>query len=680
MYGADRLTKAQIRKNGVLVEVELEEALDLVASKMTETIKEYGKDSVSMYGSGQWAIVDGYAASKFMKGGIGTNNLEANARLCMASAVVGFLTTFGLDEPNGCYDDLDQGNTFILWGNNMAEMHPVLYSRILENKRKNPEVKIIDLTTRYTRTSQFADKVIYFNPQSDLAIANGILKIIFENNWQDNVFIENHVMFKEGLTNLGYGTEEGFKFKDKPKTVSREKFIEKLKEYTPEYVEKLSGVSKKDLIYLAGLYGNPKKDIVSLWCMGVNQHTRGTWMNNLIHNIHLAVGKVSKPGNHSFSLTGQPSACGTVREVGTLTHKLPHGVVMNPKHRELAAKIWNVPVEKIDPKPTYHTVDMFRALDNGDIRFMWIQCTNPMVTMPKLNRYLTGAKKEGRFVVVSDIYPTPTTDIADVILPAAMWVEREGLFGNSERRTQQHEQLISPPGDAISDMDQIIRVARKMGMGHLFDFEDKTMVKDLYEEYRQFHKGHGHDMAPYSVLQKEAGVIWLYINGKSVNWRYNEKYDPTCKPGSGFDFYGNKKSEHRAHMWIRPYEAAPEIPDSEYPFWLCTGRVIEHWHSGSMTRRIPDLHRAVPHSYCEMNPKDAKRLGVLDSDNVRLTTRRGTIVLKAYIDRRARPIEGQVFVPFFDENLLINELTLDAYCPLSKQPDYKKCAVKIEKA
>ncbi|MFT5171427.1 MAG: nitrate reductase NapA, partial [Candidatus Marinamargulisbacteria bacterium] len=680
LYGQDRLKKAQIRKNGKMVEVPLEEALTLVADKMKSTIKDHGKDAVSMYGSGQWAIVDGYAASKFMKGGIGTNNLEANARLCMASAVRGFLTTFGLDEPNGCYQDLDIGNTFVLWSNNMSEMHPVLYSRMLENKRKNKKVKIIDLTTRYTRTSQFADKVIYFNPQSDLAIANGILKIIIDNGWQDDTFLEKHVLFKEGLTNIGYGLEDGFKFKDKPTTVTKEKFLSALQTYTPEYVAEIAGVSAEDLHYLASLYGSPETDVVSFWCMGVNQHTRGTWMNNLIHNIHLVVGKTSRPGNHSFSLTGQPSACGTVREVGTLTHKLPHGVVMNKSARELAAKIWKVPVERIDPKPTYHTVAMFRALDAGKIKFMWIQCTNPMVTMPKLKRYRDAALKADRFIVVSDIYPTPTTEIADVILPAAMWIEREGLFGNSERRTQQHDKLVDPPGDAISDMDQIIRVARKMGMGNLFDYPEKTMVRDLYEEYRLFHAGHGHDMAPYKELKKQPGLIWPYIDGKEVSWRYNEKYDPTCKPGSEFDFYGNKKSEHRAHVWIRPYEPPPESPDKAYPFWLCTGRVLEHWHSGSMTRRVPELHQAVPYAYCEMNPEDAVRLGVKDNDVVKLTTRRGSIKLTAFVDRRARPISGHVFVPFFDENNLINELTLDAFCPISKQPDYKKCAVKLEKA
>jgi len=680
LSGEDRLKKAMVRRDGRMVEVPMEEALELVATKMKETLSQHGKEAVALYGSGQWAIVDGYAASKFMKGGIGSNNLEANARLCMSSAVTGFMSTFGMDEPMGCYEDFDHADVFVLWGNNMSEMHPVLFSRILERKRLNPSIKIIDLTTRYTRTSQVVDKVLFFNPQSDLAIANGILHLIFKNGWQDDSFIEKYTVFKQGKTNIGYGLEDGFKFDDEPQALSREEYLKHLELYTPEHVQKISGVKKEDLEYLAALYGNAKNNVVSLWCMGMNQHTRGTWINNLVHNIHLVTGKISRPGNHPFSLTGQPSACGTVREVGTLCNRLPHGVVTNDKDREMAAKIWKVPVENISPKPGLNTVEMFRALDKGKIKFLWIQCTNPMVTMPKLKRYREACEKADNFIVVSDIYPTPTTAIADVILPAAMWIEREGFFGNAERRTQHHFQLVTPPGEALPDMVQIIKVARKMGLGDLFNYPDESMAHDLYEEYRQFHAGgHGHDMAPYEVLTKQPGALWPYMNGKEIKWRYNEQYDPVCRKGSGFDFYGNKKSENKAHIFFRPYEPAPEVPDVEYPFWLCTGRVLEHWHTGSMTRRIPDLYRANPHAYCEIHPDDAAALGIRDSDKVRLVSRRGSIELMAFIDRRARPNPGNVFVPFFDESVLINELTLDSYCPISKQPDYKKCAVRLEK-
>ncbi|MBI4607508.1 MAG: molybdopterin-dependent oxidoreductase [Candidatus Rokubacteria bacterium] len=684
LYGKDRITRALVRQNGKLVEVPMKDALDLVAGKLKETIDRHGKDAVALYGSGQWTIPDGYIASKFMKGGIGTNNLEANARLCMASAVTGFTTSFGLDEPMGCYDDIDHADVFVLWGNNMAEMHPVLFSRLLDRRLRNPRVKIIDLATRTTRTSYAADRSFIFAPQTDVAIANAICYEIIHNGWMNREFVTKHCSFKKGKTNIGYGLEDDFRFEDEPQDSSLEEFRRFLNDYSPEKVEKLSGVAAADIRYLASLYGDPGRRVTSFWCMGFNQHTRGTWINNLVYNIHLLVGKISTPGNSPFSLTGQPSACGTVREVGTLTHKLPKGVVTNEKDRELAARIWQVPVERIPAKPTHHTVSMFRALDRGDIRFVWIQVTNPMVTMPKLRRYRDGARKEGRFVVVSDVYPTPTAEIADVVLPSAMWIEREGMFGNSERRTQHWDKLTDPPGEAMSDGWQLIEVARRLGLGNLFPWGETNYVREVWNEYRRFHAGPQHEMAPYDELRRRPGIKWPYVNGKETNWRYNTRYDPATKgydpdaKRDGFDFYG--KPGGQAWIWLRPYEPPPEAPDREYPFWLNTGRVLEHWHTGSLTRRIPILHQAVPRAYVELHPADADKLNIRNGDLVRLTSKRGALVLPAAIDQRGRPPRGQVFVPFFDEHYLINELTLDAYCPISAQPDYKKCAVRVEKA
>jgi nitrate reductase NapA len=582
-----------------------------------------------------------------------------------------------MDEPMGCYDDIDHADTFVLWGNNMAEMHPVLFSRLLERRRVDPSVKIIDLATRTTRTSFAADESILFAPQTDLAIANAICHQLIKDGRIDRRFIQRHCVVKKGRTDIGYGLEDTFKFDDVAENSSFEQYVRFLDDYAPEKVARYSGVSVKDIRLLASLYGDPKRKVMSLWCMGMNQHTRGTWINNLVYNIHLLTGKISTPGNSPFSLTGQPSACGTVREVGTLTHKLPRGVVTNQEDREFAARIWQVPVENIPPKPTYHTVDMFRALDRGEIRFVWIQVTNPLVTLPKLKRYRDGARKEGRFVVVSDVYPTPTTDVADVVLPAAMWIEREGLFGNSERRTQHWEQLVEPPGEAMSDTWQLIEVARRLGYAKLFPWKRETHIRDIWHEYTRFHDNPKHRMAPYELLRERPGVRWPFVNGRETRWRYHAKYDPAAK-GDSFDFYG--KPDGKAWIWMRPYEPAAESPDAEYPFWLNTGRVIEHWHTGSMTRRIPILHQAMPAAYVEINARDAERLGVMNGENVRLVSRRGELVLPAAIDQRGRPPVGQVFVPFFDESMLINELTLDAYCPISKQPDYKKCAVRVEKA
>jgi nitrate reductase NapA len=414
--------------------------------------------------------------------------------------------------------------------------------------------------------------------------------------------------------------------------------------------------------------------------MGMNQHVRGTWINNLVTNLHLLTGKISKPGNDPLSLTGQPSACGTVREVGTLAHRLPADmVVANPEHRKIAAEIWGVPVEKIPPKPGYNTMEMFRALDRGDIRTLWIQCTNPMVTIPNLNRYRKAAEKEDRFIVVSEVYPTPTTEVADVLLPSAMWVERTSLFGNTERRTQHWLKAVEPPGEAKPDAWQQMEVARRMGYEKLFNYGE-DYERESFEEYRRFTLGHGHDLAPYEAYVQHRGLRWPVVNGKETAYRYVEGHDPYVKAGAGYRFYGNeKKTGGKAVIWARPYEPPPEVPDEEYPFWLNTGRVLEHWHTGSMTRRVPQLHRAVPAGYVEMHPDDARRLGVQHGQRVRLVSRRGRIELPVRIDKAREPLPGSVFVPFFDETLLVNKLTLDSYCPISKQPDYKKCAVRVEK-
>jgi nitrate reductase (cytochrome) len=678
LYGSDRITRALVRRDGRMVEVPIAEALDLVASRLAETVERHGKDSVAIYGSGQWTIPAGYVASKLFKGAIGTNNVEANARLCMASAVTGFMTTFGMDEPMGCYEDLDHADVFVLWGANMAEMHPVLFSRMLERRQRSPGTRIVDLGTRTTRTSYAADRAILFRPQTDLALANAICHEIVARGWADRQFVRRHVSFKRGKTGIGYGLEDDFSFTEEVTDATWDDYVRFLADYTPERVAEVSGVPADDIRWLASLYADRSRKVMSLWCMGMNQHTRGTWINNLVYNVHLLTGKISTPGNSPFSLTGQPSACGTVREVGTLTNRLPKGVVTSEEDRRFAAGIWGVPVENIDPRPTHHTVSMFRALDRGEIRFLWIQCTNPMVTMPHLGRYRAAAEREGSFIVVSDVYPTPTTEVADVILPAALWIEGEGLFGNSERRTQHFEQMVQPPGDAMTDTWQLIEVARRLGHERLFPWSPAEHVEGIWNEYVRFHEGSRHEMAPLSELKARPGVIWPFVDGVETRWRYHTATDPAADPAHGdYDFYGNP--DHRAWIWLRPYEPAPETPDERFPFWLNTGRVLEHWHSGSLTRRIPTLHRAMPGAYVEIHREDARELGVRDGSRVRLVTRRGSLELPARIDFRAQPPRGQVFVPFFDESLLVDRLTLDAFCPISGQPDYKKCAVRVER-
>jgi nitrate reductase NapA len=688
LYGEDRLLYPQLRRpDGSLERISWDAALDLIAARFSAVLSEHGPEAVAMYGSGQWTIFDGYVALKWVKAGMRSNNLDPNARLCMASAVMGFMTQFQSDEPMGCYDDFEAGDDFILWGNNMAEMHPVLFSRMLETKRKRPDVRIIDLATRRTPTSDYADLYVEFRPGTDLALANGILHELIARDRIDRAFIRENVVFKRGnedLEEIGWGCygdqAERYTFADTSHDATLSDLEEFLADYTPERVEEISGVPAAQVRALAEIYGERDRGTVSLWCMGVNQHTRGTWMNNLITDLHLITGKIGRPGANPFSLTGQPSACGTAREVGTLSNRLPADMLVTvAEHREKAEKIWGLEPGTIPAKPGYHAVDMFRALTRGDVKAMWIQTTNPMVSLPNLKRF-ERTPGDGRFVVVSDIYPTPTTDMADLILPAAAWVEREGMFGNSERRTQHWNQMVEPPGEAREDAWQVMQVARRMGMGALFPWPENDWHRPMFEEYRSFGLGIGKDLARYDQLREARGLRWPVVDGRETAYRYAAGYDPYVEKPKGVHFYKAKKFGERAAFWLRPYQPPAEVPDEDYPFWLTTGRVLEHWHTGSMTRRVKQLHQAVPRAYVELNRSDAAELGVTSGDRVNLVSRRAALELEVVVDGRGKPPRGTVFVPFFDESRLVNQLTLDAMDNISKEPDYKKCAVRVERA
>ncbi|WP_239470554.1 molybdopterin-dependent oxidoreductase [Archangium violaceum] len=703
LYGQDRLTTPLLRKGDKQVPISWEEAIDIIARRVLKDPKGF-----ALYGSGQWTIPEGYAASKFVKAGLGTHNIDANARLCMASAVTGFLATYGVDEPAGCYDDLDACDVLITWGNNPAEMHPVLFSRVIDRRSRGEKVTLIDIGTRKTRTSGFADHSLRFKPNSDLAIACGIAHLLVENGTYDKAFVEANCAFRASSTPP---TLEG-------KAISFEEYRELLKPYTPEKVEQLSGVSQKDLRMLAGLFGRRDVRITSLWCMGPNQHTQGTAMNSLLHGLHLLSGHFGKPGDAPTSLTGQPSACGTVREVGTLSHALPGGrVVAKAEHRAQMEEIWNVPAGRVSEKIGYHTVEMWKRFSTpteqgGDVHTVWVQVTNPAQSLPNTHKLVDPSRKlADKFLIVSDVYPTATTRIADLVLPSAMWVEKNGMVGNSERRTQQWFKLVQPPGQARDDGWQLISVAHRLlelgfaGMKDkdgrfLFDvkgkdgrsvpiwewshYYDVNVDEHLFEEYRKTTRIKHKDLAPYQEYVKARGLRWPVVQQPDGSWRetrfrFSGFDDPYVKKGRDIQFYHSTSHDDRAQIWFQPYEPPPESPDSEYPFWLCTGRVIEHWHTGSVTMRIPQLRRAMPQAYVEMNRADARKLGVDNGDLVTVETRRGKLDLPVWLGGRGEPVEGSLFVPFFDERLLINELTLDAHDPFSKQPDYKKCAARVRR-
>ena len=738
MYGQDRLQTPLLRKtNGVydkegeFTPVSWDEAFDVMAQKWKEALAKKGPTSVGMFGSGQWTIWEGYAASKLMKAGFRSNNIDPNARHCMASAVAGFIRTFGIDEPMGCYDDLEHADTFVLWGSNMAEMHPILWSRLTDTRLTKPGAEVHVLSTFEHRSFELADNGMIFVPQTDLAILNFIANYIIENDAVNWDFVNKNVNFTRTPTDIGYGLRPEHALQQaaanpdagKLEPMTFEEYKAAVSEYTLEKVSKLSGVPEDKLIWLAKQYADPNRKVMSLWTMGFNQHTRGSWVNSLMYNVHLLVGKISEPGNSPFSLTGQPSACGTAREVGTFAHRLPADmVVMNEKHREICETAWGIPAGTIPDKPGFHAVLQHRMLKDGVLNAYWVQCTNNMQAAPNMNEEgYPGYRNPENFITVSDPYPTVTALAADLILPTAMWVEKEGAYGNAERRTQFWREQVSAPGEAKSDVWQVMEFAKRFKTEEVWpeellalkpELRGKTLYevlyengkvnkypvsqvaagfnnhesehfgyyvqKGLFEEYADFGRGHAHDLADFDTYHQARGLRWPVVDGKETLYRFREGYDPYVKEGEGVKFYG--KPDGKAAIIFAPYEPAAESPDAEFDLWLATGRVLEHWHSGSMTRRVPELHRAFPSAVVFMHPEDAKERGLKRGQEIRISTRRGSILSRVETRGRNKPPRGLVFMPWFDEGQLTNQLTLDATCPISKETDYKKCACKVERA
>ncbi len=743
MYGEDRLTHPLLRmkdgkfdKNGEFTPVTWDQAFDIMAEKwkaaIAKTKDKGGMPPVGMFGSGQWTVWEGYAASKLMKAGFRSNHIDPNARHCMASAVAGFIRAFGIDEPMGCYDDMEAADAFVLWGSNMAEMHPILWTRVTDRRLSAPHVKVAVLSTFEHRCFDLADIPMVFKPQTDLAILNFIAKHIIETDRVNKDFVKKHVNFRLGNADIGYGlrpehvlqqSAKNAKKAGGSKPMSFDEYAKFVSAYDVDTVSKLSGVPKKRLIELAELYADPKTKVTSFWTMGFNQHTRGVWCNNLVYNIHLLTGKISEAGNSPFSLTGQPSACGTAREVGTFSHRLPADLVVNKKaHRDKAEKIWKLPEGTIPGKVGYHAVLQSRMLKDGKLNAYWVMCNNNMQAAANLNEEgLPGYRNPDNFIVVSDAYPTVTAQAADLILPTAMWVEKEGAYGNAERRTQFWYQQVKAPGESRSDLWQLVEFSKRFTVEEVWpadliakkpELKGKTLYdvlcrngnvdrfplseaslefdndeakhfgfyiqKGLFEEYAAFGRGHFHDLAPFEEYHKTRGLRWPVVNGKETRWRFREVLDPYVKPGTGVQFYGKK--DGKAWAFALPYEPPAESPDKEYDLWLVTGRVLEHWHSGSMTQRVPELYKSFPDAVVFIHPDDAKDRSVRRGSHVRVISRRGEIKTRVETRGRNKPPRGLVFVPWFDASQLINKVTLDAIDPISKQTDFKKCAIKIVKA
>ncbi|MDO5530493.1 nitrate reductase catalytic subunit NapA [Sutterella sp.] len=817
MYGKDRLTRPLMRmkdgkfdKNGRFEPVSWEVALDEMARQIRRVYEKKGPAGISIVGSGQYTIPEAYTASKLIKGGFRSNNIDPNARLCMASAVVGFYQTFGVDEPANCYQDIELTNTMILWGNNPAEAHPVLWSRMANRRLTDKNTRIIQLTTHRSSSSNLSDLVIIFRPNTDLAIANFVIREIIKRGRVNKEFVDKHCIFCAGVTDIGYGLRNTDKYaypaeKDvmarqlsikldkweaiaqgrkegevveqknsggtagKHWKISYEDFCKGVEPYTLDFVAELAkgdndeslDTFKQKLMQLADYICDPERSIMSYWCMGMNQHQRGVWINELVYDIHLLLGKHALPGNGAFSLTGQPSACGSAREVGAFCHRLPADMlVANPAHRKKTEKLWGIPEGTLNPKVGASLMKILRGVQDESIDFMWTQVVNIIQSAPNNTHWIKACRRPDAFIVVSDIYPTFSARCADLILPVAAHFEKWGLYGNAERRTQGWHQLVTSPGEARTDIWTMFEIAKRFKIGEtwkavplkgvegdmlpdmlgkaaemgikpedtLFDvlFAPKGKraeavwpdplypnelnntgdalglpyfpEKALFNEYRQFTLGDGHDLADFDTYQRAdtRGFLWPVVNGKETKYRFNLEHDPYAKPDNLFygklmkpvatgDLYKVTDPKATAYagtakIFFRPYAAPVEQPDGHYDLWLCTGRILEHWHTGSMTRRVPELHRAAPSALLYMNPGDAERRGLKRGDMAHVESRHG--VCQAQVETQVRNImpAGTCWLAFFDEKVRCNAVVIDATDPISEEPDFKKTAVLVRKA
>ncbi|MBI3851154.1 MAG: nitrate reductase [Verrucomicrobia bacterium] len=641
----NRLTSA-LRRDGrsqAFAPVGLDTALEGVAAKFKQIIRQHGPDAVAFYVSGQLTTESQYVFNKLAKGAIGTNNIDANSRLCMASAVSAYNLAFGADAPPTCYDDIEHAECFFILGANMAECHPVLWQRI-KKRATRKRTRIIVVDPRRTPTADAAHLHLAIRPGTDMALLNAILHLLISQRWTNERFIRNHT---EGWDTL----------------------CEVAEAWSPARAAKVCGILELD-IHRAAFWFGQSAEALSFWAMGANQSTNGVANNLGIINLHLATGKVGRPGSGPFSLTGQPNAMGG-REVGYMSGLLPgHREVTNPAHREQIAKIWGVRAEKIQPTPGLDAVRMFEAAESGKIKALWIVGCNPLATMPDANQ-IRRALRNLELLVVQDCYhPTETSLYADVVLPAAMNLEMEGTMTNSERRVSLMQPCLPPPGDARPDWEIACRVAALLGFEEQFSY---NRAADIFEE----HKSCCSDV--YQLQMN--GISYRRLKRHAVQW-----------PCPDYSSHGISR-RYRRKVFATPNGRARFHPvgylppkdelTAEYPMALITGRLANHWHTRTKTGHVAKLNKTNPSPFAAAHSTDAQRLGIVDGDAVQLVSSRGAACTTLRVDDSVTP--GTLFMPFhwgqsFREDGCVNAVTTSAADPISRQPELKFSAVRLERA
>ncbi len=643
-------------RGGALQRVGWDAALDEAAERFAATIAAHGPDAVGFYGSGQWLTEDYFVYNKLVKGLIGSNNLDTNSRLCMSSAVAGYKLTLGADAPPACYDDLAHADTVFIAGSNMAFAHPILFRRLEDARRARPGLRVVVADPRRTETAEFADLYLPLLPGSDVALFNAML----------------HVMLWEGLTDAAWIAAH---------TTGFEAAKARVRDFAPKDAARLCGLDEAAIVQAAKWFAEPGKATLSLYCQGLNQSTQGTLKNAALINLHLATGQIGRPGAGPFSLTGQPNAMGG-REAGGMSNLLPgHRDLADPAHRAEVARLWGV--DALPEKPGKTAVELFQAAADGEVKALWIACTNPVQSMPD-SATVRRALERAEFVVVQEAFATTATcDAADLLLPATTWGEKNGTVTNSERRISRMRPAVPPSGEARDDWAIGCDFARRLearlrpGRASVFDYAD---AESVWNDHRETTRGRDLDITGLSYAAIEAAPAqWPFPEGATEGRArlYADGVFPTA--------------DGRAAFADTPYAKLAEPRDARYPYALNTGRLRDQWHGMSRTGTVARLFGHVPEPAVEMHAHDMARVGVAEGELVHVTSRRGSIVLPARASAQQQPAQAFIAMHWGAEYLSgasatgerlggVNALTSPAYCPRSKQPELKHSAVKILRA
>jgi assimilatory nitrate reductase catalytic subunit len=632
-----RLKRPLLRKDGRLTEVGWDEAIDTLIEKFRATQGRHGRNSLGVISTGQLVTEEFYTLGKLIQLGFGTNNYDGNTTLCMSTAVAGYKQSFGSDGPPGAYEDLEKADVVLLIGANIAENHPILCQYLEANPRK----ALIVADPRVTKTAMMADLHLPLKPRSDLALINGVAHLLIRHNLIDRAYIDAHTTGFEDLARF-------------------------LEEYHPARVCEITGLTEDQLYKTAFLYGRAKAGFIG-WTMGVNHSTKGTETVNAICNLALLTGQIGRAGAAPFSITGQCNAMGT-RETGFTSSMPGYRKFDDLADRADLAALWNVPESRLPARRGLAYPDIIEGAVGGSIRAMWIIATNPLVSFPN-QAVLRQALANLEFLVVQDGYhPTPTTELAHLVLPAAIWGEKEGTYTNSERRVSKVNKAVEPVGEARSDFDIFLGVAERLGCREEL-FPAWGSPRDAFEEWRIVSRGRLCDYSgiTYDLLAEHGAVQWPLAAGEA--------------PAPATRLYADGKfatPDGRARLICGDWEPFPEQPNRQFPLVLNTGRTVEHWHTRTKTREAPILEHLSPQAWLEMNPRDAVGLGLRSHDRVDVVSRRGRV---RGVELRLTEITapGQVFLPFHYFETNANEVTQSAFDPVSREPNYKQCAVRVER-